>query len=270
MEDSLREQRDRWEQPLVGVQPAPDAMKLVEKSTPEAQVRSIRFEAQGDREVQGLKFTAATASYTQAMRVARDRVEPRVKLALTLATRREYSQAIHELKLALALDPTWPAHAISLDDFYGEQNYSAKVMIKSRILDWAKEDVRDADRLFLMGAMLHFDGDSRGLTLIETAARLSGQQPHLMAFLSPESVAAVSAVQPASGQVIPPAPREIPQPPQPGLPAPQQDSAPQNTPVPALPPVLRLPELPALPSLPEQVPPNAELSAPSLEGPALP
>lgn len=250
MEDSLRQERERWEAPLVGVQPAPAAAKLVETSTPQAKERSVRFEGQGDREIAGLKFTAATASYTQAVQVARDRSEPRFKLALTLASRREYVQAAQELKMALALDPTWPASGKRLDDFYTAANYPVKIQIRSRILDWAKDDVRDPDRLFLMGAFLHMDGDARGITLLETAARLAGQQPHLMAFLAPEAVATVGAV--ADGQ--------------PGQVTPIPTTEPAAEPVA---PSLELPDLPVLPApnADDVPPPSAEPSgdAPELK-----
>ena len=52
--------------------------------------------------------------------------------------------------------------------------------------DWADANVRDSDRLFLMGVMLYCDDDSRAHEFFRGASKLAGGQgAHLHAFLKP-------------------------------------------------------------------------------------
>src|SRR5690606_37816863 len=101
--------------------------------------------------------------------------------------------------------------------------------LKKRVADWALADAYDADRLYLLGTLLHLDGDTdRARILIDTAVALVGNERHLAAFRATPSPTGEAGA-------LPPAPQE------PGLP---RDSDPSPRPeMPA--PGLSTPQLPA-------------------------
>lgn len=203
---------------------------IVEPSTPQAQESSQQYQTQGDLQLQQLNYYAASERYKKAIDAARDRADPRYRLAVTLAARSRFLEAVDQLKLAVAIDPTWPQHADSLDQVFRAENTFEKTRVKQRVAEWTLQDARDPNRLFLLGALLYMDGDHNSQKLLETAIALAGQQQHFLSFLAPRTVPVVHS-EPA-GKVpssLPaaaePAPREhIPQPPIPAVPpAPDRD-----------------------------------------------
>src|SRR5690606_2216928 len=121
-------------------------------------------------------------------------------------------------------------NSVSLDELLGADNQIGKVQLKQRVADWALADAYDADRLYLLGTMLHLDGDQdRARILIDTALALVGQQRHLTAFqIVPDTQSSPTAQ---------PRVRQQPDPEWPMLPppAPQERSTPQSDDVPEAP-----------------------------------
>ena len=159
---------------------------LIEPSAPAAQIRSVRFQAQGDEQLAKLNYLAATDRYRQAIKAAPERVSPHYRLAVTLAARSKFEDAIDAFKRAVALNPQWPQTAPTLDELLGGNNMLEKTLVKQRSADWLLRDVRSPDRLFLLGVLLSLDQDPRSRTLLDTAIRLAGPEEHLMAFLTDE------------------------------------------------------------------------------------
>jgi hypothetical protein len=200
-------------------------------------------------------------------------------MAITLAARSRYLEAVDQLKLACQLDPTSPQHSISLSELFGERNTFEKTRVKQRVAEWTLQDARDPNRLFLLGALLYLDGDPNAKTMIETAILIAGNQEHLVAFTGPraEQAAPVQAPQanPKNGNNQPAPP--LPNPPAANQPVPVQ-------PTPAVPPKQAVPAaglpIPAIPPLPEEsaapktpAPDANPLPAPAsddLNGPTLP
>ena len=200
---------------------------LVQPSTPEAQLRSVRLQDAGDRLFANLDYSAADKSYAKSVQAAPDRPDPYVRLAVAKAARGDFRGAVSFLKQMADVDATYPGRADSLNRLFGLQNGVSKVQLKQRVADWTKVDVRDPDRVFLLGIVLFLDGDKRFRTLLDTAWKLEGEQPHLRAFLdatpahdaarpapTPDEIDALSPPEPASVEplLLPP---NLPEPPAP-------------------------------------------------------
>ncbi len=200
---------------------------LVQPSTPEAQLRSVRLQDAGDRLFANLDYSAAEKSYAKSVQAAPDRPDPYVRLAVAKSARGDFRGAVSLLKQMADVDASYPGRADSLDRLFGVQNGVSKVQLKQRVADWTKVDVRDSDRVFLLGIVLFLDGDDRFRTLLDTALKLEGEQPYLRAFLdsppaedaatpapTPEEIEALSQPEPVRSQplLLPPV---LPEPPAP-------------------------------------------------------
>src|SRR5690606_29584326 len=212
----------------LNVEPLGDAPVLPAPSTPQAQLRSLQQQQHGDGRLQQLDYLQAYLRYQQAAETAADRVEPHYRMGIALAGMKRVEKAVRELKLASDLDPGW-MNTITLDELLGADNQIGKIQLKKRVADWALADAYDADRLYLLGTLLHLDGDTdRARILIDTAVALVGNERHLAAFRATPSPTGEAGA-------LPPAPQE------PGLP---RDSDPSPRPeMPA--PGLSTPQLPA-------------------------
>ncbi len=146
--------------------------------------RSRQFQADGDRLLREGQFVKGYLRYLEAQREAEDRADVYFRQAFALVAMGRHSHAVMKLKRGLQVDPTWPKNAASLDSVYGVENVVHKTEYLQRVADWADANVRDADRLFLMGVMLYCDEDSRAHEFFRGASKLAGGQgAHLHAFL---------------------------------------------------------------------------------------
>ncbi len=227
LQEWMNEADEAWNAPLSDLPVENLPRRYVKPSSTEAQLRAIRLQHEGDLQLRNLQFTTAVRRYTDAIAAAPDLAEPYFHLAVAEAARGDFRTAVLQLKYGLQLDPDWPSSGESLEELLGEQNLLAKTQIKQRVVDWAQADVRDPDRLFLLGALLHIDNDAeRAQILFETAARLAGKKEYLAAFLDADPAQAVAVPresEPAQGGVIPPPP-----------PAPADEAPPATPAAPAL------------------------------------
>jgi Tetratricopeptide repeat len=203
-------------------QPAQENVSiLIKPSSPEALRKSIRYQAQGDEWFVKQNYLQAFARYKQAVSAARDRPEPRFRLGVALAALGEFDQAVDEFKRLVQLDPEWPLHGDLLDELFGEGQNLSKNSMLHRVAAWVRDDVRDPDRLFLLGVLLHFNEDrDKAKTLFETASLLASAPPHVQVFLPPRRRTAPAATKrprdeaPAAEDEEPPVPRPFDEPPQ--------------------------------------------------------
>ena len=68
---------------------------------------------------------------------------------------------------------------------FGPDSDVARKSIQRRISVWVREDLQDADRLFLLGIWLHFDDDARAPAILEAALRFTDQDQHIVSLLTP-------------------------------------------------------------------------------------
>lgn len=205
--------------------------------------RSKQLQAEGDRWLREGQHVKAYLRYLEAQREAEDRGEVYFRQAFVLVAMGRYSHAVSKLKRGLQVDPKYPQTGPTLDNVFGVENIEQKLDYLQRVADWANADVRDPDRLFLTGALLHFDEDSRANEFLTASGKLGGRGPHLQAFLqnpgSPPKEA--PAVPVANRRPLPPPPPpqddpavkvEIRKPP----PAPLKDARSPRLPTLAVPP----------------------------------
>ncbi|MGE3315836.1 MAG: hypothetical protein AB7O26_12050 [Planctomycetaceae bacterium] len=221
IQDGLRENADRWGQP---VQPAPvvKAPRQVTPSSPEAVARSVRKQEFGDTWLKKIDYVNAMSNYRSAVLIAPERAEPKFRLAFVLAAMGQHGEAVEEFKRGLEIDPSWPSSSPTYEELIGPENQLEKANIQHRAAEWVRRDVRDPNRLFLMGVLLHLDRNEQSNVFFETAYRLAGQGDHLSAFLRPVGANGQAAAQPVPQKPQGGAPRAQGNfPPPPPLPAPE-------------------------------------------------
>ncbi|MEW4526067.1 tetratricopeptide repeat protein [Maioricimonas sp. JC845] len=221
LEDAARENDEAWGKPLDVTPPTPK--QILPPSTDQAKLASIRKEHAGDLQLRQRNYASAVERYREAVRLAEDRPDARFRLAIAETSRGNYEESIRELKTLYRQHPDWVMQAPTLDTLYGEDGLLAKTLVQERVISWVKEDIRDPDRLFLMGVILYYDNQfDRAETVLEAAARMGGPKPYLRSLLatlvesSPPAIGAAGAganplVPGAPGQggaALPPAPNE--------------------------------------------------------------
>jgi len=187
-------------------------VRTVSGSSRVGKERSKKFQAEGDRWLHEGQNVKAYLRYLEAQREAEDRGEVYFRQAFALVAMGRYSHAVSKLKRGLQVDPQSARTGKSLDEVYGVENVDHKVDYLQRVADWTSAEVRDPDRLFLMGVLLHFDEDSRAGEFLNAAWKLAGRGPHIQAFLqapgSPPKEVPAAGIANRLELPPPPAPRE--------------------------------------------------------------
>jgi hypothetical protein len=195
-------------QPRV-IEPLPRVSNL------EAKRRSIKFEALGDEAFNRRDWADAYARYKQAVEQAPDRLPARSKLGYTMTLQGAFSLAATEFKRIATQDRDWPVTGVSLEQAYGPNSELMRASVMQRVSAWVREDIRDPDRLFLMGVMLHFNKETdKGAEFLRMAAQITQGAPHVMAFFDQGDNG-----RPARGAVVPVG-AEVPAPVEEGVEAP--------------------------------------------------
>ena len=170
-------------------QPPQDDVAIFQKQpSADALRRSNRYQAQGDDWFLKQNYLQAYGHYKQAVSATPGRAEARFRMALALAATRNYTSAIDEMKRAMRLDPNWPRTGVHLDQLFGAENILSKNAVLHKLASWVGEDIRDPDRLFLMGVLLHFnDNIDKSRVFFEAAFELSTDRAYAKAFLDAEA-----------------------------------------------------------------------------------
>ena len=174
----------RWKLPLRISPKVVTPIRKPTKSTPAARMKSITAQARGDRYMEEQKYGSAYERYRVAFQAAPERAAPYFRTGFALVAMNRYTESIKYFKRGLQLDPNWPTNGESLGKIYGRKNGIAKTAILGNATRWAKQDIRDPERLFVLGVLLHFDNQTdKSPVLFEAAYRLAGGGEHLKAFL---------------------------------------------------------------------------------------
>lgn len=170
-------------------QPPQQDVKIFDKQpSADALRRSMRYQAQGDEWFAKQNYLQAYGHYKQAVSAAPTRAAGRFRMALALAATTNYASAVDEIKRAMRLDPNWPRTGAPLDELFGPDNGLSKNAVLHKLAAWVKEDIRDPDRLFLMGVFLHFNDDvDKSRVFFEAAHELSANRAYAQAFLEAET-----------------------------------------------------------------------------------
>lgn len=186
--------------------------------------RSREIELFGDDKLQTQQWVQAYINYRNAVEAAPDRAEAHVRLGFASLAMNRYAEAVREFKRALLLDPLTGKTGETLSSVFGPESQPVREAMLRDVPRWTRENLRDQDRLFLLGFVLHYNEDNRSREILKAALRLPGPNDHLLALLKPGP---------------PRAPAAPPQPPA---------ESPDETPA----PVPEPPELPPIPELHQQ------------------
>lgn len=185
-----------------------DPAKLPAKpSTAAGRVRSLGQTALGDDKLRKGLWAQAYVNYRSAVDAAGDQGTARLRLGFCYAAVKHYTSAVREFKRGLFLDPDLAASGISLPILFGPDSEVVRTSIVHNVAEWVREDLRDSDRWFLLGLLLHFEGDERARRVLETARQLSpADHGHLTALLDAEYTGNLGEGKPAWIPELPPAP----------------------------------------------------------------
>lgn len=175
-------------------------------SSPEARARAARHLELGDRSFHKQEYARAMGRYRKAIKAAPDRAEARFRLAQAYFATGKFSQAIEALTRGLLLDPSWPEGDFDIKQFY-DGNELSRLAHLERLAEAVRDDMDNADLLFLLGYQLYFSGEpDRALPFFERAWDL-GEHPDLvLPFLqaTPRELVEKPAVEPEDD--LPPRP----------------------------------------------------------------
>lgn len=164
--------------------PRPPAQQV---SSPAARRASLIHLRDGDSKLRDHQWVPAYVQYRSAADLAPERPEAHFRLGLTFTALKQYSSAVREFKRSLDLDPTLPQSGETLTMILGTEPQFLNEEILPTVTEWAFEDLRDADRLFVLGLLLYFNDDPRGSELLEAAQRTTGGNKYISTFLTPDS-----------------------------------------------------------------------------------
>lgn len=154
-------------------------------SPPAARRASLEQQKLGDDKLRQQQWTQAYVHYRNAADLAPERAEANFRLGLSYTAMKQYSSAIRAFKRSIDLDPTLPQSGETLPMILGADEKAMKTQVIPIVADWAREDLRDIDRLFVLGLMLYFDEDPRGSEIFESALRTAGSNEYILAFVNP-------------------------------------------------------------------------------------
>ncbi|QDU49999.1 tetratricopeptide repeat protein [Gimesia panareensis] len=187
LNNAVQQDLQRWNDPDWRPEPSRKIQKYIVPSTRHARELSLRNQVKGDEYFQKLDYRRAYERYKFAASLAKDVATPHFKKGFALVALKQYDRAAYEFKQGLVLDPNWPVTGESLTELFGPENAIARDSMVHQVAEWVKEDIRDPERLFVFGVMLHFNGQTeQAHDVIETAARLAGRGDHFLAFLDPK------------------------------------------------------------------------------------
>jgi len=142
-----------------------------------------RFIGVGDAQFGSQKYRDAYQRYKRAAQSAPGLADVYFRQGLALMALGNYDLAARSFKRGIDLDAAWARSGFRLDELYGE-NQAAKTAHLETLAQAASNDPDNADLLFLVGVMLHFDGQSgRARPFFEEASRLGHAAAYSEEFL---------------------------------------------------------------------------------------
>lgn len=181
--------------PAITIQPIFDANSVnagldssqlpAKPSTAAGRLKSLKQQVHGDEKFRKGLWGQAYTYYRSAADAAGDRGEARFRLGFCYTTIRHYSSAVREFKRGVFLDPELASSGIASAMLFGPNSEIVRTSVLNKVAEWVREDSQDPDRWFLLGVMLHFEGDERARIALQTGRQLSsGNQSHFDVFLA--------------------------------------------------------------------------------------
>lgn len=213
-----------------------DPLELVDRpvrqSSLENRLKARQEQIKGDIAFREQDRTKAHGHYRQAADYAEDLASVQFRLAVSYAAMGKFDLAVERLKRVLELEPAWPHEGEGLSRMYDSKHVIARNSMLIRLSSWVEEDIRDPDRLLLMGAFLFEYSPDKAREFLQSSELFSGNNRYTAPFLNPVEVNAAKQTGEASEQEDVPLESVVPEPP------PLDGTAPPRTrtvPVPPLP-----------------------------------
>lgn len=155
-------------------------------SNAQARARADRFVSFGDERFGEQQYHSAAQRYRFAMEAAPDVASAYFRQGFAYIASNRYDLAVEDFRRGLALDPLWVNTSFRINDLYG-RNGLAKNAHLDALAQAALVDRGNPDLYFLVGVMLHFDGQpERAKKFFQRAEQLTGDDAdHIDAFLLP-------------------------------------------------------------------------------------
>ena len=109
-------------------------------STPEARIKSARYEAMGDEAFANQEYAKVLGHYKTATGIAKDNGAPFLKAGYAYVVLGRFESAIESFRRVLAVDPAVAATGPTPDEMYGEQQIAWTAHL-GRATRWVAEDV---------------------------------------------------------------------------------------------------------------------------------
>ena len=172
--------------PDLGQQTDFSMKKEPKPSSPGAQKRSIELQIKADQKLREQKWSEARAIYSESVSAAPDRAAAHVSLAISYMSISQFDLAVRELKRAIRIEPEIVLSGKKLEQVFGPNSKIVRNSIISKVAHWVRADKDSSDRLFLLGAILFFDGDARAREHLDASMKFnsSGSTLHITAFLN--------------------------------------------------------------------------------------
>lgn len=176
-------------------------------TTAAEQAKSVRLQVQGDAAFKNENWRQAFDLYRQAADVDKDNGTAVMKMGYAALALGQFSDAVEYFKQALKRDPILARTGPPATEMYGQARLAWSKHL-GRLTDWVDANVRDSDRVLLLGIVLSLNGDPRADELLTDAWQLSGGKADVVKILlNPPSVLADPLKVP-----LPPAPKPPPAP----------------------------------------------------------
>ncbi|MEI8378544.1 MAG: hypothetical protein WCJ09_00355 [Planctomycetota bacterium] len=183
--------------PAIRIQPIYDANSVnagldssqlpAKPSSAAGRLKSLEQQVHGDEKFRKGLWGQAYTYYRSAADAAGDRGEARFRLGFCYTTIKHFSSAVREFKRGVFLDPELASSGIATSMLFGPNSEVARTSVLNKVAEWVREDSRDPDRWFLLGVVLHFEGDERARIALQTGRQLSsGNQSHFDVLLAAE------------------------------------------------------------------------------------
>ncbi len=149
--------------------------------------RARRDVTNGDRLFRDGKYHEALQKYKSASRGAGDLAEAHFRQGISLIATGRYELAATSIKKGMQVSPEFVNSGFRLEEIYGDAHLAKSTHVES-LARTALERPDDSDMLFLLGMLLHLDGESdRAMKFFRRASDLAaGADAHVRPLLKDE------------------------------------------------------------------------------------
>lgn len=143
----------------------------IEQPSPQAVERAARFIDAGNALFRQQRYSEALGRYKDAVAAAPGDAQGHLHKALAYLATNHPEEAVKAMKLAVQQDPNIASTNLTLDGLL-DSNAAAKASIIEANARRAVADPQNADLLFCVGVLLHFDGDDAQAAKFFQAAKM--------------------------------------------------------------------------------------------------